>query len=158
MSSCGPGGHENRRSTAISVLSAGVRITSPSGQPECGHLLAVAHEEGTAGDDGMVPGLAGDARRAAEFLEPFRRRADKRQLSFFRQHEQRIVVRQQHKLAAAVAAALPLPRAVRQVDAREDGAVEAERVPLVNDEVVEPWLEAIRGPALADRPSAAGAA
>src|SRR5438034_9991054 len=44
--------------------------------------------------------------------------------------------------------------AVLEVDAREDAAVEAEGMALVNDEVVEVGLQRVRAPALFDRPSA----
>src|SRR5436189_6093412 len=99
----------------------------------------------------MVPGLAADGRSAAELLESVGRRADERELPFFGQHQQHLGIRQQHELTAAVAASLPLARAVRQVDAREDRAVEAERVAFVADEVVELRLQAVRGSALRDR-------
>src|SRR5262249_11396795 len=60
----------------------------------------------------------------------------------------------QNELAVAVASALPLALAVLEVDAREDAAVEAEGMALVNDKVVEVGLEPNRGPALFDPPSA----
>src|SRR5437667_9404186 len=44
--------------------------------------------------------------------------------------------------------------AVLKVNAREDVAVEAEGMTLVNDEVVEVGLQPVRGPALFDGPSA----
>ena len=53
----------------------------------------------------------------------------------------------------AVASALPLALAVLEVDAREDAAVEAEGMALVNDEVVEVRLQPARRPALLDGPS-----
>ena len=63
---------------------------------------------------------------------------------------------QQH-LAVPVAAALPLALAVLDVDARQDAAVEPERMILVDDEVVEVRLEAARRPPFLDVPTAAAA-
>src|SRR5215468_11712402 len=57
----------------------------------------------------------------------------------------------------AVASALPLALAVREVDAREDTAVEAEGMAFVNDEVVVVGLQPDRGPALFDGPSSCSA-
>jgi hypothetical protein len=48
-----------------------------------------------------------------------------------RDHEQQVLLREQHQLAVAVASALPRAPAVHQIDAREDAAVEAEGVALV---------------------------
>ena len=54
----------------------------------------------------------------------------------------------------AVAPALPLARAVLEIDARENAAVEAEGMALVHDEVVEVRLQPARRPALLHDPSA----
>src|SRR4029079_18060387 len=100
----------------------------------------------------MIPGLAADRGGARQLLEAVRRRADERQLPFFREHEEHVGIRQQHELTAAVAATLPLAGNMRKIDAREDRPVEAEGVPFVDDEVVEVRLQAVRGPALRDGP------
>src|SRR2546426_3815053 len=102
----------------------------------------------------MVPGLPFDRREARELLELVGRRLDQRQLPVLRQHQQQILGWQQHELAVAVASALPRALAVLEIDAREDAAVEAEGMALVNDEVVEIGLQPGRGPALFDGPSA----
>ena len=52
------------------------------------------------------------------------------------EEQQEILVRKQNELAVAVASALPFPRTVGEIDAREDAAVETEGVALVDDEVV----------------------
>ena len=83
---------------------------------------------------------------------------DERQLALFRQHQQQILIGQQHELAVAVASALPLALAVLEIDAREDAAVEAVGMPLVDDEVVEIRLQPARCPALLDGPSAGSCA
>ena len=91
----------------------------------------------------MVPGLALDRRhRRRDFRELVGSRPDQRQFTFLRQHQQQVLVGQQNELSVAVAAALPLPRTVVQVDARKNAAVEAERMALVHDEVVEVRLQA----------------
>ncbi len=72
---------------------------------------------------------------------------DQRQLAFFGQHQQQILIRQQHELTVAVAAALPSALAVGQVDAGEQAAVEPVGMALVHDEVVEVRLEPVRRPA-----------
>src|SRR6266403_865016 len=61
-----------------------------------------------------------------------RDRPDERQLAFLRQYQQQVLLSQQHKLAIAVAAILPLALAVLQVNAREKAAVEPERMTLEN--------------------------
>src|SRR5439155_22091815 len=89
-----------------------------------------------------------------ELPELVRGRPGERQITFLRQHQQHVLIRQQHELAVAVASVLPLALAVLQVDAREKAAVEAEGMTFVNDEVVEIGLQSDRGPALFDGPSA----
>ena len=73
---------------------------------------------------------------------------DQGELAFFRDHEQRVLIGQQDHLSLTVAAALPLPCAVREVDARENVAVEAEGMSLVHDEILEVRLQPARRPAL----------
>ena len=53
----------------------------------------------------------------------------------------------------SIASALPLASAIFDVDAREDAAIEAECVAIVNDEVVEVWLQSCRCPPLFHDPS-----
>src|SRR5262245_38366843 len=100
----------------------------------------------------MIPCLALDRRSACELGELVRRCADQRQLAFFRQHEQQVLIGKQHELAAAVAPTLPCAFPVREIDAREDAAVEAEGMALVDNEVVEEGLQTGRGPSLFDTP------
>src|SRR5580700_1928834 len=102
----------------------------------------------------MVPGLALDRREPRELSELVGSRLDQRQLTLFRQHHHQVLIGQQDKLAVAVASALPDALAVFEVDAREYAAVEAQGMAIVYHEVVEVWLQAVRGPALLDRPSA----
>ena len=99
----------------------------------------------------VLPSIAGKRASSRELVG---RGADQRQLAFFRQHQQQILVGQQNELTVAVASALPLARAILEIDAREDVAVEAEGMALVNDEVVEVRLQPGRRPALFDIPSA----
>ena len=99
----------------------------------------------------VLPSSAWEPRDLRELIG---RRLDQRQLTLFRQHQQQVLIGQQHELAVAVASALPLARAVPQIDAREDAAVEAVGVALVHDEVVEVRLQPVRRPALRRRPSA----
>jgi hypothetical protein len=61
----------------------------------------------------------------------------KAKFAFVRDDEQDVLISDQHELSVAVAPALSLPRTVRQVDARQDAAVEAVDVAVVDDEVVE---------------------
>ena len=124
------------------------------GQPERGHLLAVANQQDVADQHRVVPGLALDRREPRELRELVGGRRDQRQFAFFRQHQQQVLIGQQDELAVAVASALPLALAVLEVDAREDAAVEAEGMAVVNDEVVEVGLQPDRGPALFGGPSA----
>src|SRR5262249_33884778 len=111
------------------------------GQPERGHLLAVANQQDVANQYRVVPGLALDRWESRELRELVRGRPDKSQLTPLRQHQQQVLVSQQDELAVAVASALPLALAVLEVDAREDVAVEAVGMTLVNDEVVEVGLQ-----------------
>jgi hypothetical protein len=58
------------------------------GQPERGHLLAVANEQEVACQHRVVPGLAFDRRESGgELRELIGCRPDQRQLTFFRQHQ-----------------------------------------------------------------------
>src|SRR5262245_66134336 len=63
-----------------------------------------------------------------------------------------MLIGQQQELSGPVPSALPLALAVRHVDARENAAVDAERMAVVNDEIIEIWLEAGRCPAFFDCP------
>src|SRR5262245_5876876 len=101
----------------------------------------------------MVPRLAFDRRDACDLREPIRRRTDERELTFLGYHEQHVLIGENHELTRAVASALPLALAVREIDARENVSVETVRVALVHDEVVEVRLQTIRRPALFDAPS-----
>ena len=102
----------------------------------------------------MVPGLPLNRRSPRKLRKLIGPRPGQRDLALLRQHQQQILIGQQDELALSVAPALPFALAVRQVDAREDAAVEAEGVALVDDEVVEVRLQPARGPALLDGPSA----
>ena len=99
----------------------------------------------------VLPSMRREPRELRELVGG---RPDQRQLTLLRQHQQQVLVGQQDELAVAVASALPLALAVLEVDAREDAAVEAEGMALVNDEVVEVRLQPVRRPALFDGPSA----
>src|SRR4051812_21710923 len=89
----------------------------------------------------MVPGLALNGREPRQFRELVGGRPNQRQLALLRQHQQQPLVTQQQELACPVASALPLALAVLDVDAGENATVEAERVAVVNYEVVEVRLE-----------------
>src|SRR5438034_9434293 len=102
----------------------------------------------------MVPGLALDRRESRELFEFVWGRRDQRQLTLLRQHQQQILVGQQHELAVAVSSALPFALAILEVDARQNAAIEAEGMALVNDEVVEIRLQPDRCPELFSGPSA----
>ena len=134
-----------------------VRLPSASAalarQPERGHLLAVANQQDIADEYRVVPGLAVEYLESGELRELIWHRADQSQLTFFRQHQQQVLFGQEHELTVAVTSTLPLARAVLQVDAREDAAIEAKGVALVNDEVVEVGLQPARCPALIDAPA-----
>jgi hypothetical protein len=54
------------------------------GQPERGHLLAVANQEDVADQRRMVPGLALDRLEAREFRELIGGRLDQRQFALLR--------------------------------------------------------------------------
>src|SRR5262249_19499688 len=123
-------------------------------QPERGHLLAVANEQDIACQRRVVPGLAFDRPESGELSELIRCGPDQGQFAFFRQHQQRLLIGQEDELAVAIAAALPLPRAILQVDAGEDAAVEAVGMSVVHDEIVEVGLQPVGGPALLDGPRA----
>ena len=101
----------------------------------------------------MVPSLAADRRNARDLLELIRRGAHQRQITFFGKHQQQVLLGQQDELATAITAALPYTSAVSEVDARENAAIEAEGVPIVNDEVVEERLQPIRRPSFLGAPS-----
>src|SRR5207248_11305393 len=89
------------------------------GQPERGHLLAVANQQDVASEHRVVPGLAFDRRESRELPELVWGRPDERQLTLLREHQQQVLIRQQHELTVAVPSVLPLALAVFQVDARE---------------------------------------
>src|SRR5512145_1138138 len=127
------------------------------GEPECGHLFAVANQQDVAGQRRVIPGLALDRRDASQRCELIGGRPDQRQLALLRQYQQQVLVGQKDELPAAVASAFPLALAVRKVDARKYVSVEAEGMALVNDEVVVIGLKPDRGPALFDGPSAGSA-
>src|SRR5262249_27337055 len=124
-------------------------------QTECRHLLAVSNEQDVAGQHRMIPRLAFDGPGFCEFLVLIWGCAYQRQSALFRDHEQDVLTGQQEELAVAVASALPLALAVVEIDARKNVAVEAERMSLVNHEVVEVRLEPVRSPALLGSPRSA---
>src|SRR5260370_12764145 len=124
-------------------------------QPERGHLLVVAYQQCVPDQHRMVPGLALDRRESRDLLELVGGRPDQRQLTLLRHHQQQVLLGQQHELAAAVASALPLARAVLEVDARESAAVEAVGMAPVHDEVVEVETQPVRRPTLAPPPAPA---
>ena len=78
-----------------------------------------------------------------EFRELVGGRANQRRLTLLRQHQQHVLVGRQDELPAAVASAFPLALAVLDVDAREDVAIEAVGMALVNDEVAEVGLQPV---------------
>src|SRR5687768_13576289 len=98
----------------------------------------------------MVPGLALDRLESRELCERGRTRRDKRQLALFGQHQQQILVRQHDHLPVAVASPLPVALAIGEIDGREDATVEAERMAVMRDEVIEVRLQSSRCPALFD--------
>src|SRR5688572_1760808 len=102
----------------------------------------------------MIPHLAIDRHEPANLLELIRRRADQHELTFFQNHEKQILLWKENELARPIPAALPYALAVGKVDARENAAVEAVNITLVNDEVVEVRLETRRSPTLLNRPAA----
>src|SRR6266852_3800469 len=104
------------------------------GQPERGHFLAVANQQDVADQHRVVPGLAIERREPCDLGELIRVRADQRQLTVLRRHQQQVLIGEQNELAVAVAPALPRALAILEVDAGEDVAVEAEGMALVNDE------------------------
>src|SRR5262245_31463640 len=102
-----------------------------------GHLFPVADKQGVTCKHRVIPRFAldgGHARELREFVSGCR---NQRELAFFRSHQQQILIRQEQQLPVAVAAALPFALAVSEIDAGENGPVEAERMAVVNDEVVE---------------------
>src|SRR5437879_13905990 len=101
----------------------------------------------------MVPRLALESGNARDFGELIRRRLDQHDLAFFRRDEEQVLAGEQHNLTVPVPAALPLARAVGEIDAREDAAVESIRVSLVHDEIVEIWFQSFRLPAIGGLPS-----
>ena len=84
----------------------------------------------------MVPRLALECWESRNFRELVGRSLNQRQFAFLGQYQQQVLIGQQDELAIAIASALPLALAVLEVDARENAAVEAVGVALVNDEVV----------------------
>src|SRR5688500_8066640 len=138
-----------RRSSSACLLIRAAR----EGQPERGHLLAVANQQDVADQHRVVPGLALDRRELRELRELVGGRLDQRQLALLRQHQEQVLLGQQDELAGAVASALPLALAVFEVDGREDAAVETEGMAVVNDEVVEVGLQPDGGPALRGGPA-----
>jgi hypothetical protein len=129
------------------------RSTARQGQPERDHLLAVANQQDVADQRRMVPGLALDCLEPRELLELVGSRSHQRQLTLLRQHQQQVLVGQQDELAVAVPSALPPAIAILEVDAREDAAVEAEGMALVDDEVIEVGLQPGRAPSAFRRSS-----
>src|SRR5450432_1541480 len=120
------------RSTMTAGTARPALSAARQGQPERGHLLAVANQQYIAGQHRVVPGLALDRREPRELRELIGGRPDLRQHALLRQHQQQVLVVQQDQLAVAVASALPLALAILEVNAREDAAVEAEGMALVN--------------------------
>ena len=72
-----------------------MRNSGREGQPERRHLLAVANQQDVANQYRVVPRLALDRRESRELSELVWAGCDERQLTFFRQHQQQVLVRQQ---------------------------------------------------------------
>src|SRR5262245_59192857 len=107
------------RPSGTSTSTAGER------EPEGRHLLAVPDEQLVADQRRVVPGLALQRREPCELRELVGVRRHQRELALLREHEQHVLVGERDELAVAVASALPLALAVREIDAREQAAVEA---------------------------------
>ena len=118
------------------------------------HFLAVAHQQEVADQHRMVPRLAADRRDLPQLGELVGGRRHQRQLALLAKDQQQILIRQEHQLTVAVAAALPSALAVGHVDAGEQAAVKPVGVAFVHDEVVEVRLQSVRRPATRRRPSA----
>ena len=101
----------------------------------------------------MIPGLAFNRFELCDLSELIGSSLHQRELTFFRQHENQILIGQQDDLAVTVSSAFPLALAVLQIDAGEAAAVEAKSKILVNDEVVEVRLQPDRSPALCRFPT-----
>src|SRR5438034_1256946 len=111
----------DRRRVNSSICSArSLRVVTREGQPERGHLLAVANQQEVADDHRVVPGLAVERWNPRELRELVGGRRDERQLAVLRRHQQQVLIGQQNELAAAVASALPFALAVLEIDACED--------------------------------------
>ncbi len=72
------------------------------GQTEGGHLVVIANQQHVAGQCRVVPGLALDCRESRELRELVGSRLYQYHLTLLRQHEQHILVGQEHELAIAV--------------------------------------------------------
>ena len=108
---------------------------SCKGQSECSHFLAVSDYQHIANQYRVVPGLAFNCGEPCKFFELFRSRRNQRQFSFFRQHQQHILIGQQDKLAS-IASAFPFAIAFLNIDARQIRAFKAVNMTFVNDKVV----------------------
>src|SRR6266404_256527 len=84
-----------------------------------GHLLGIAGIEPAVGDHGMIPGLPLERLKAPQFFVPFWIGGQQNGFAGLRQDQQHSLVRQEHDLAAAVAARLPATFSGGQVDAAE---------------------------------------
>src|ERR1051325_2924044 len=102
----------------------------------------------------MIPRLAFECREVGQFRKLIRRCFYERELALFARYHQHVLLGQENHLAVAVALALPLELAVLEVDANERAAVEPEHISLMNDEIVEPWINIFRRPTLLHAPAA----
>src|SRR6185503_6564622 len=114
-----------------------------STKSECCHLFGVSHEQHIAYEHRMVPRFALYRRHFGDLRKLIAAGLNECEFAFLRQHEQQILIGQQHKLAIAVASALPLALTITEIDARENAAVESERIALMDHEVVEVRLQTV---------------
>ena len=104
-----------------------------AGQPECGHLCAVAYQQDITCQHRVIPGFSFDRRDTRQFSELLRDGLDQHQIAFFRNNQQQILICQQDELTAAIAATFPLSLTFFDIDAGERAAVKSVDIPFVND-------------------------
>ena len=110
-------------------------------QLEADHLRAVPQKQFPVGDHGMIPRLPGEHFELRDFAVLLRSGLEKNKLPLLAEDNQHAGIDDQEHLSVPVAPTLPATLPGLEVDAREDARVEAVRVAIVFEEIVEVRLQ-----------------
>jgi len=105
-------------------------------QAIAGDLLIVAHEEAAVRNGRVIPRLAFDRLKAANFAMCVGSRLQQHGFARFGADDQQALVAEQQRLAVPVASPFPTPLAGLRIEAAKNAAIKAVSEAAVDDEIV----------------------